>query len=112
MLRKYSFLFILLALAGCSTLSRQQAADYAIWERDGILIKEKSTKTAFWLGILPGGGAFYTRQYFAGIGDILLWPFSVAWDPVIAVGGARRINFDATRYAMETGRIPKPRYAP
>ncbi len=107
MTKGFFTVLLLMSMAGCSTLSRQQTEDYKAWESDGRLIQEKNTKKAFWLGVLPGGGAFYTRQYFAGIADILLWPFSVAWDPVIAVGAARRINFEATRYAMETGRMPK-----
>lgn len=41
-----------------------------------------------------GGGSFYTHQWGLGILDLLLWPFSVLWDPIAAHEGAEVINYD------------------
>lgn len=109
-MKKIAPILLAVAFSACASMSHQQAADYDVWESQGKLIHEKSTVSAFWLGILPGGGSFYSRQYGAGILDLLLWPFSVLWDPGIGVAGAKKINFEATRYAMETGRIPNDRF--
>ena len=95
-----------LLFAGCAPLTYQQRADYDLWKAQGKVIQEKSETAAFFLGLLPGGGSFYTRQYGIGVVDTLLWPLSVLWDPSIGVGGAKKINFEATKYAKDAGRLP------
>jgi hypothetical protein len=55
-------------------------------------IPEKNPKTAAALGILPGGGSFYVRSYGIGLVDLLLWPFSIIWDPLIAASKARHMK--------------------
>ena len=49
------------------------------------------------LGVLPGGGSFYTRQWGLGVADLLLWPTSILWDPFAGYSGAEVINYDITR---------------
>lgn len=65
-------------------------------EQPGLYVEEKSPGTAAILGILPGGGSFYTRQYGYGAVNLLFWPLSVMWDPVNGYGGANDINYVAT----------------
>lgn len=59
-------------------------------------IKRKNPATAVVLGILPGGGSFYTGEIGLGIADLLLWPFSVIWDMPLAGKKAREINASET----------------
>ncbi|MFN7950126.1 MAG: hypothetical protein U0610_00220 [bacterium] len=51
-------------------------------------VRTKSTGTAFALGFLPGGGSFYVGNYGLGVLDLLLWPFSVLWDPAVSAAAA------------------------
>ena len=43
-------------------------------------IPEKNVATAGLLGLLPGGGSFYTRRYGAAILGIIFYPLSIVWD--------------------------------
>ena len=52
----------------------------------------KNPKLAASLGILPGGGTFYVRAYAWGFFDLLLWPWSIAWDPLIAASKANNMK--------------------
>lgn len=56
----------------------------------------KRTVVAGPLGLLPGGGLFFTEHYGGAIRDLLLWPLSVLWDPILAVKKAREQNMQAT----------------
>ncbi len=49
-----------------------------------------------WLGLLPGGGSFYTKQYGYGAVNLLTWPLSVLWDPFNGEGGAKDLNYEST----------------
>ena len=59
-------------------------------------VREKSPAAGAGLGLLFGGGSFYTRQYELGVLDALTWPLSILWDPFIGYLGAKRINGQAT----------------
>ena len=58
------------------------------------------------LGILPGGGSFYTGNIGVGVLDLLLWPFSVLWDPFVAHGKAKERNKFATVEFCKTKQPP------
>jgi hypothetical protein len=82
---------------GCSSLNSFQRTEYAAMQAQGVAVEEKKPKVAAVLGILPGGGSFYTRQWGMGIVDLLLWPASIIWDPFIGYTGAEAINYDVSR---------------
>lgn len=64
----------------------------------------KRTITAALLGLLPGGGLFYTGDRGRAIRDFMLWPLgSFLWDPVLAVKSARVQNMQATITACQAG---------
>lgn len=65
-------------------------------EKPELYIEEKNSTTAGWLGLLPGGGSFYTRQYGYGVVNLLFWPLSITWDPFNGSGGAKDLNYEAT----------------
>jgi hypothetical protein len=62
-----------------------------------MAVEEKSTGTAAGLGLLFGGGSFYTRNYGLGVVNLLFWPLSICWDPVSGTNGAENINYYATK---------------
>ncbi len=103
---KATFKQLLIALAavaasalstGCTGLNSFQRAEYAQMQAQGLAVEEKNPKVATALGILPGGGSFYTRQWGLGVADLLLWPWSIAWDPFIGHSGAESINYEVSR---------------
>ena len=71
------------------------------------LVKEKSPSLGAALGLVWGGGSFYTRQYELGLLDALTWPISILWDPFIGYMGAKRINDEATVDACRAARWQK-----
>ena len=90
-----------------------------------MYVEQKSVGTAAALGILPGGGSFYTENYGVGVANLLFWPISVLWDPVSGYWVAQSINFYATKQkvdsekrnklqtierALEDGKIEKDKY--
>lgn len=85
------------ACAGCSSLNSFQKAEYQAMQAQGLVVEEKSPPLAAGLGLLPGGGSFYTRQYALGIVDLVFWPLSICWDPVLAYHEAHAINFHASK---------------
>jgi hypothetical protein len=94
---KKTIVFITFLISGCATgINSMQHQELLGYEAKGLAIQEKSTATATALGILPGGGSFYTRNYGFGVVNLLLWPFSVLWDPVSGYNGAEEINYHAT----------------
>lgn len=85
------------ALSGCATpLNSMQKAELEGYRAKGVAVEEKSPNTAMALGILPGGGSFYTRNYGWGVTNLLLWPLSVLWDPISGRDGAERVNYEVT----------------
>jgi len=92
-------IFVLVSIAigfGCTTLNSQQKTEYALMEKDGVLIQEKNPTTGAVLGILPGFGAFYGREPLVGVVDLLLWPASILWDPVVGYETSKKVNYDLT----------------
>jgi len=87
-----------LVLGACATgLNSVQEAELLDYEHRGLKVEEKSETAAAWLGLLPGGGSFYTGHVGFGIGNLLLWPLSIFWDPVSGHDAAEAINYAATR---------------
>ena len=85
-----------LVIQGCATMSQDQQTQYTLMEKNGVLVEEKSPTTGAWLGLLPGGGAFYGRSPWVGVVDLLLWPISVVWDPIVGYERAKMVNYDVT----------------
>lgn len=89
-------------ISGCATpLSSMQTSEYNAWKSKGVLVEEKSPGTASALGLLPGGGSFYTGNTGLGIVNLLLWPTSILWDPVSGSDGAKTINYNATKAFLD-----------
>jgi hypothetical protein len=94
---KKIIIFTAVFASGCATgLNSMQHQELLGYEAKGLAIEEKSTGTATALGFLPGGGSFYTRQYGLGVLNLLVWPYSVLWDPISGYNGAQEINYHAT----------------
>lgn len=92
-------ILVLLALSlmiGCTTLTPAQKTEYDMMEKNGVLVKEKDPATGAVLGILPGGGAFYGREPAVGVIDLLFWPLSILWDPVVGHETAKTVNYNLT----------------
>ena len=95
----------LFAVAGCVTpLNNQQLAEYDRLSAQGRLVEQKDPKVAAAMGILPGGGSFYTREWGLGIVNLALWPYSILWDPISAMDAAKKTNYYATKTAMQQER--------
>ena len=94
-------LVVVLVFSGCADpmygLSRIEQQQVREWQSEGCeLIVEKDPKKATALGVLPGGGSFYTNNPVWGVIDCLCWPYSVIWEPWAAPAAANRINYEAT----------------
>jgi len=84
--------------AGCATgLNSSQESELAGYRANHLDIEEKSPGVAAGLGLLPGGGSFYGRAYGYGVVNLLLWPFSILWDPVSGHNAAEAINYQASK---------------
>lgn len=95
-------LFLALGLAalctGCASgLNTHQKAELRHFEARGLAVEEKSPGTGAALGLLPGGGSFYGREYGLGVVNLLFWPLSILWDPVSGHDAAESINYTATK---------------
>lgn len=85
-------------LAGCASgISGRQKIELETYEARGLAVNEKSPGAAAALGILPGGGSFYGREYALGVVNLIFWPFSICWDPVSGHNAATRINYIETK---------------
>ena len=85
--------------SGCSTLNSMQKAELEAMKTSeaNVYVREKSPGTATALGVLPGFGSFYTRQWGLGVVDLLSWPLSIFWDPIAGYEGAKTINYNASK---------------
>lgn len=91
-----------LSCGGCASgVTNIQKQELNNFRAKGYYQEEKSVGTAAALGILPGGGSFYTRNYGLGVVNLLLWPISVLWDPVSGTNGAESLNYAATKANVE-----------
>lgn len=89
-------------LAGCATpLSPTQKSELDVYRTKGLEVQEKNPTTGAALGILPGGGSFYTRNYGLGVVNLLFWPISILWDPISGHDGAESINYFATKEVLD-----------
>lgn len=99
---KIAFLFVWITISyGCTTLTPAEKTEYNLMQNERVLIQEKNPATGGWLGLLPGGGAFYAREPGVGILDLLLWPLSVLWDPVVGFEMSKKVNYDLTVATLE-----------
>ena len=88
--------------SGCaSQITSIQKSELESFRSKGEYVEVKSTATATGLGLLPGGGSFYTENYGLGVVNLLLWPISVLWDPINGHNGAEMINYHATKQNMK-----------
>ena len=81
-MKKVFFVLVVLCacffMAGCATgITSNQKREYEEYRAMGLAAKEKNVALATGLGILPGGGSFYTRNYGLGVLNLLLWPYSI-----------------------------------
>ena len=81
-----------------------QKAELDHYEARGMAVQEKNPGLGAGLGLLPGGGSFYGREYGFGVVNLLLWPLSILWDPVSGYEASRSINYQATRTHIERQR--------
>jgi len=88
-------------LASCATINSRQRSEIAQYKAADLYVEEKKPGTAMALGLLPGGGSFYTRQYGMGVLDLLLWPISILWDPFNGEAGALLINYEETKIRVK-----------
>lgn len=84
--------------SGCASgLNSHQKSEMRNYEARGLAVEEKNTGTAAALGLLPGGGSFYGREYGLGVVNLLFWPLSILWDPISGHSAAESINYSATK---------------
>ena len=86
---------------GCTTLTTQQKAEYDQMKENNVLVQEKDPTTGAWLGLLPGFGAFYGREPLVGVVDLLSWPVSILWDPVVGYETSKKVNYHITKGSLE-----------
>ncbi len=87
-----------LIIPGCATgLNSLQNKELDVYELRGWKVIESNETSATLLGILPGGGSFYTGNPGFGIINLLFWPLSIVWDPISGLNGARANNYVATK---------------
>jgi len=94
-------LILFAGLYGCATpLTSGQSQELRAYQGKGLAVEEKNVSAAAALGLLPGGGSFYTRNYGIGVVNLLFWPASILWDPISGLNGAKSINYYATRASV------------
>ena len=91
----------LLFLFGCAAgLTYPQQRELECYKAKGLAVEEKDPGTAAALGLLPGGGSFYTRKYGLGVIGVLFYPLSITWEPVNGYQAAHTINYYATKESI------------
>lgn len=97
-------------LMGCATpISTMQKSELQAYQAKGLAVEEKNPSLAAGLGILPGFGSFYTRNYGVGIVNLLFWPLSVLWDPISGYDGAVSINYYTTKTSVQAAQTREMR---
>jgi len=103
---KLSHLFVIgaiVASTGCASgLNSYQKSELRHFEAAGLAVEEKNPAMGTALGLLPGGGSFYGREYGLGVVNLLFWPLSILWDPVSGHSAAETINYHATKQHVST----------
>lgn len=101
----------ILASTGCASgLNSYQKSELRHYEAAGLAVEEKSPVLGTALGLLPGGGSFYGREYGFGVVNLLFWPLSILWDPVSGHSAVETINYHATKHhvsKLETSEMDK-----
>ncbi len=88
-------------VAGCaSPLNSVQKHELKAYEAKGLAVEDKNPALAAGLGLLPGGGSFYTGNYGVGIANLLFWPLSICWDPISGYDGALSANYYVTKTSV------------
>lgn len=88
--------------SGCATpINSAQKQELSHWDHIGVKVEEKNETAGVVLGILPGGGSFYTGEYALGVVNLLLWPASILWDPMSGYNGSQATNYYATQSHVE-----------
>ncbi len=96
-----SLLMIIMSLSACvSGLNSYQKREMSAYRAKKIAVEPKSEVLGVVLGLLPGGGSFYTENYGIGVVDLIFWPLSILWDPINGYNGAESINYYATKEAV------------
>jgi hypothetical protein len=100
--KKIAAISSVILMTGCASgLNSLQEREYSAFERDGVLIEEKSETTGLVLGLLPGGGSFYAGEPGLGVLNLLMWPASILWDPISGKNGAMTANYDTTKHHLK-----------
>lgn len=95
---KFALISVICLLASCaSNINSSQKRELESYKAKGFYVEEKKVGLAAGLGILPGGGSFYGREYGLGIVNLLCWPISILWDPISGYNATQRINYYATK---------------
>ena len=93
-----SITLIAASIGGCATsLNSVQKQEYQAYQARGLAVEEKEPVAGAFLGLLPGFGSFYAREYGFGIVNLLFWPLSILWDPISGYEGSLSINYFATK---------------
>jgi hypothetical protein len=93
---------------GCAFMSSYEQAKYRALKQDlaryGLPVREeKDPVVAATLNVLPGFGNAYLEQWGPFVGNLLFWPFSVAWGVPQAYRDTSTINEKDTLYFYEFG---------
>jgi len=81
-MKNIAIVLSIVLFTGCTRLNSYQVLEYKDMDMSGELVIEDDPTAAAFLGILPGGGSFYTGNIGIGIVNLLLWPYSILWDPI------------------------------
>lgn len=100
-MKKTVLLLTCFLLSSCvSGLSRSEENEYAMYKTKQMNVEIKNKYVGAGLGLLPGGGSFYTGHAMYGIGNLLLWPVSILWDPINGYNGSEKINYENTKQVV------------
>jgi len=96
-------LLLLFILSSCASgITSAQKRELTSYKSKGLYVQEKNPGLAAGLGLLPGGGSFYTREYGIGVVNLLFWPASILWEPMSGQRAAERINYYSTKENINT----------
>jgi hypothetical protein len=91
----------LLFLISCAAgLTYPQQRELECYKSKGLAVEEKTPGAAAALGLLPGGGSFYTRNYGLGVIGVLFYPLSITWEPINGYQASQTINYYATKESI------------